>query len=128
MGILPMDKISEHGAQVALIKTTNMHTGQRPELALLFAVPNGGKRDKRTAAKLKAEGVRAGVPDLCLPVARGVYHGLFIEMKVGRNKAEPEQLWWIEQLTRQGYYCQICYDWSKAMEILIDYLDGRIAQ
>jgi hypothetical protein len=123
-----MDKISEHGAQVALIKTTNMHTGQRPELALLFAVPNGGKRDKRTAAKLKAEGVRAGVPDLCLPVARGVYHGLFIEMKVGRNKAEPEQLWWIEQLTRQGYYCQICYDWSKAMEILIDYLDGRIAQ
>jgi hypothetical protein len=123
-----MDKVSEHGAQVALFKTIGLLANQRPELALLFAVPNGGHRLVAVAKRMKAEGVRAGVPDMCLPVARGPHHGLFLEMKVGRNKPSADQLWWIEQLRAQGYYCQVCYDWTKAVEILIDYLDGRIAQ
>lgn len=123
-----MDKITEHGAQAALFKTINLLAGQRPELALLFAVPNGGHRLAAVARKMKAEGVRAGVPDMCLPVARGAHHGLFIEMKVGRNKPTVDQLWWIEQLQRQGYYCQVCYEWTRAVEILVDYLDGRIVQ
>src|SRR5262245_64718583 len=48
---------------------------------LCFAIPNGGARDVITAGRLKAEGVRAGVPDVCLPVARAGYHGLFLEVK-----------------------------------------------
>ena len=53
----------------------------RPELRLLHAIPNGGKRLKSEAARLQAMGVKPGVPDLCLPVPRGKYHGLYIELK-----------------------------------------------
>lgn len=119
-----MEKQSEHGAQTALFRTVAMHEAQRPELALLFAIPNGGKRDKITAAKLKAEGVKAGVPDLMLPVARGGYHGLFIELKVGDNRPSKSQKEWIAHLLNQGYDCAVCWEWTQAMEILLAYLDG----
>ena len=52
-------------------------------------------RDIRTAANLKKEGVKRGVPDICLPVSRGKYHGLYIEMKAGKNKPSKEQKEWI---------------------------------
>ena len=123
-----MEKVSEHQAQTAMFKTIKMLEVQRPELALLFAIPNGGHRAKLTAIKLKAEGVKAGILDTCLPVARGGYHGLFLEMKVGYNKCTPEQKWWIEQLGAQGYHCTVCWEWTKAIETLIDYLDGRITR
>jgi hypothetical protein len=117
-----MDKLTEHAAQSALFSTIRMHEGQYPELALLFAIPNGGHRDKRTAAKLKAEGVKAGVPDMMLPVARGDFHGLFIEMKVGKNTPSVNQRWWMEQLKAQAYHTTVCWEWTQALEILLDYL------
>ena len=46
----------------------------------VFHVPNGGSRDKREAANLKRQGVRAGVPDLVVPVARGGHHSLFLSL------------------------------------------------
>ena len=52
-----------------------------PELKLLHHIPNGGRRDPVEAKHLKQQGVKSGVPDLCLPVARRDYHGLYIEMK-----------------------------------------------
>ena len=66
-----------------------------PELKNLFAVPNGGLRSKTEAARLKAAGVKAGVPDIMLAVARCGFHGLFIEMKVGKNKTSAAQDEWI---------------------------------
>ena len=53
-----------------------------PELQLLYHVPNEGKRTWRTGARLKSEGLKPGVPDICLPVARGKYHGLYVELKL----------------------------------------------
>lgn len=123
-----MEKLSEHQAQSALFKTVKMHEAHRPELALLFAIPNGGHRNKLTAVKLKQEGVKAGVLDTCLPVARGGWHGAFIELKVGSNKPTPEQKEWIKNLMEQGYYCAVHWDWSQAFQCLIDYLDGKIAK
>ena len=55
--------MSEHDEQVLIFKWARLSEGRWPELALLFAIPNGGHRHKAVAAKLKAEGVRAGVPD-----------------------------------------------------------------
>lgn len=72
----------EGGAQEMLFRWITYQLDEYPELALLYHIPNGGKRDAKTATILKRQGVKAGVPDLHLPVARGGYHGLYIELKV----------------------------------------------
>ena len=112
----------EHQEQVALIDWCKFHEGKYPELKMLYAVPNGGHRHVATAIKLKREGVRAGVPDLCLPVARGGSHGLYVEMKCLPNKPTKEQAVWIENLREQGYMSIVCYDWITASEALKAYL------
>ena len=93
-----------------------------PELDLLFHIPNGGSRNKAEAARLKAQGVKAGVCDLFLPVARGRYHGLFIEMKYGKNTATPAQKNFISEVTAQGYLARVAYSFEEATTILEQYL------
>lgn len=114
----------EHLSQVALFRWAEYQQNARPELALLFAIPNGGHRHKATAAKLKAEGVKAGVPDICLPVARGEYHGLWIEMKAGRNKPTAPQVQWHMRLSQQGHRVAVCYRWEAARDVIEEYLRG----
>lgn len=72
---------TESVEQQCLFRWAAFQSGKYPELKLLYHVPNGGSRKKSEAGRFKAEGVKAGVPDLCLPVARGGYHGLYIELK-----------------------------------------------
>lgn len=74
-----------------------------PILKLLYAVPNGGDRNLRVARKLKAEGVLAGVADLCLPAARRGYHGLYLEMKSGEGVATEEQKEFLRGVSAEGY-------------------------
>ena len=94
-----------------------------PDLKYLFHIANE-RSDKVQAAILKKMGVRKGVPDLCLPVARGRYHGLYIEMKRTRDgRPSEEQLWWEEGLAGNGYATAICNGWKKASEILMWYLN-----
>lgn len=112
----------EHHDQVALFRWAEYQSKRLPELALMFAIPNGGKRSKATAARLKAEGVRAGIPDICLPVARGEYHGLFIEMKAGRNKPTQPQVAWHVRLSAKGYRVAVCYGWQAAIDVIEEYL------
>ena len=95
---------------------------QYPELDLLYHIPNGGSRNKIEAANLKRQGVRAGVPDLCLPVARGEYHGIYIEMKHGKNKPTQKQEEWLEKLTKQGYLTAVAYTYEAAADILLKYI------
>ena len=97
-----------------------------PELLLLFHVPNGGKRDARTAAVMKLSGVKPGVPDMCLPVARGGYHGLWIELKAGSGKPTLEQTRWINELNAQGYLAKVCHGHTEAIELITNYLKGDI--
>jgi len=115
----------EHGEQVALFDWATLNERRFPELARLFAVPNGGYRDKRTAAKLKAEGVKPGVPDVALPAARAGYHGLYVEMKVGKNKPTEIQSAWHADLENAGYACYVCYGWESAARVIVAYLEGR---
>lgn len=74
------------------------------------------------AMNLKKQGVKSGVPDLCLPVSRNKIHGLYIEMKYGRNKTTENQNTWIEKLKKQGYKVEVCYSGDEAIEILKEYL------
>lgn len=116
----------EHDEQVALMEWAGIASRSIHALALLFAIPNGGERHKAVAAKLKAEGVKPGVPDLCLPVPSGDYHGLFIEMKrIRGSKTTSDQLEWIEALRKQGYRVEVCNGWEAAKDVLLEYLsDG----
>jgi hypothetical protein len=88
-------------------------------------IPNGGHRSKTTAIRLKAEGVKAGVPDICLPVPVGGFHGLYIELKAGKNKTTAEQDKWLDALTDNGYFAAVCYGWQAASKAIIDYLEGK---
>lgn len=95
-----------------------------PDLKWLHHIPNGGSRDKREAAKLKGMGVKSGVPDLCLPIKRGAYSGLYIELKKPmKGKVSPQQSEWITHLQSQGFGAIVCHGWLVARETLISYLD-----
>ena len=116
----------EHPEQVALFNWAALRASARPELRLLHAIPNFARlRTKREAARRNAEGLKAGVPDLCLPVPRGAFHGLYIEMKSATGKPTPKQRWWLDQLQEQGYRAEVCHGFEEARRVIERYLDGR---
>ena len=120
---LPLPVPTEAEEQIALFEWAALQSGRFPELALLYHVPNGGSRNKIEAARLRAQGVKSGVPDLCLPVARGGNHGLYIELKRQRGgRIGEEQVRWINGLLKQGYAAAICKGWQEAADVIIDYL------
>lgn len=118
--------MSEHLEQSALIEWWRMVHARfgLPEYAL-FAIPNGGARHVAVAGKLKAEGVRKGVFDLCLPVPRGNHTALWIEMKFGKNRPSDDQKMFGEFVRSQGGCCAVCYGWLEAKQVIERYLDGR---
>lgn len=84
-------------------------------------IPNEGKRSLSYAARMKRMGLRSGFPDLLVPLARGGYHGLFIEMKYGKNKTTKEQKEWLERLSAEGYACAVCYNSAEAIKTIESY-------
>ena len=115
---------TESVEQQCLFRWAEFQSGRYPELKLLYHVPNGGSRKKSEAGRFKAEGVKAGVPDLCLPVARGGYHGLYIELKrLKHSKTSEDQKAWIAQLNEQGYCAVVCKGWEAAAKVIADYLN-----
>ena len=77
---------------------------------------------------LKASGcLRKGFPDLNLPVPRGIWHGLYIELKKkSSGRLSGDQIWWINQLTEQGYYACTCRGEEAAKRLLIEYVSGKL--
>jgi len=131
---------TEHEDQATVLKWTEAFSAVFPEACLLFAIPNGGLRPKRFAGfrkgkpiyyspaanKLRAEGVKAGVPDLFLPVARHGYYGLFIEMKRQSGSATPDQEFWHLMLRNQNYAVCVCRGADVAINAISGYLSHRI--
>lgn len=114
---------TEDEEQMTLIRWAALAAGQHPELRLLFHIPNGGSRGKAEAGRFRAMGVKSGVPDLFLPVARGPWHGLFIELKQTKGgRVSPEQAAWIRDLGAQGYCIGVCYGWEQARAEIEHYL------
>lgn len=118
-----MPKTSEHQHQVALFEWAAMMENQWPELKMMAAVPNGGARHKAVAGKLKAEGVKAGYPDILLDVARKPYHGLRIEMKAEKGRLSEAQKVWLANLRSRGYCAEVCFGWEAARRTIEKYLN-----
>lgn len=99
----------------------------------LLAIPNGGRRDVREAARLKAEGVKPGVSDLLLPLRRGGHFALWLELKAPGNKPTPLQRAWLRRMELAGYRAEWADDWLKAAAVIAEYVGvasplPRIAQ
>lgn len=123
---------TEDGHQAALFCWAALASvrSRYPQLALMFAIPNGGQRSKATAGRLKATGVKAGVPDVFLPVSRGDFCGLFIELKRPKSDTKRKgvisdvQTKWHDGLSAQGYRVVTCYGYLSAVTQITDYLEG----
>lgn len=122
---LRMPMPSEDDEQRRLFDWAALASGRRPELRMLFAIPNGGLRTKTTAARMKRTGTRKGVPDMMLACPASGYAGLFIELKKqvgGRVSAEQDA--WLQALADRGYMAAVCHGWQEAMGVIKDYLGG----
>jgi hypothetical protein len=115
---------TEHAEQVELMRLVKMSEGKYPALKLMFACPNGSLRHHAVAAKLKAEGVKPGVPDLMLPVPIGGYTGLAIEMKSMTGYASREQKDWIEALRSNGWRAEVCRGREAAWKVVLEYVEA----
>lgn len=125
---LVMPVLTEAEEQTLLFRWAELARGKYPELEMLFHVPNGGSRNQIEAARLKAQGVKAGVPDIWLPVPRGKYHGLVIELKrLKGGRTSREQVQWITSLNVHGYKAVVCRGWIEARAEIERYLAGTDA-
>jgi len=121
--------MSESQEQQALFQWAAYNELNIPELYLLHAIPNGGKRHITTAVRLKKEGVKSGVPDIFLPVANKKYHGLYIEMKDRKSGTTSDnQKIWIDNLYAQGYDVHVCHGWEAARDTILWYLELRVVK
>lgn len=120
-------KCSEWHYQKAIFDYARLRVNQIPEWGMLFAIPNGGSRHPVEAARLKATGVKRGVPDMFLPVPKGKWHGLFIELKSDKGGMSLEQRAWMDALRALGYYALVCFGADAAIERIEGYLRGDLA-
>ena len=116
---------SEAAEQTALFCWAALPEQQQrwPELRWMFHIPNGGTRDKREAGSFKAQGVKPGVPDIFLPIRRGQFGGLWIEMKFGKNTISDEQQAYLQFLPSQFFATCVCYSWQYAAQCVRRYLE-----
>ena len=120
---------SEATEQEDVISWCSHHERMYPELKWIHHCPNGGNRQKAEASRLKAQGVKPGVPDLHLPVPKGEYHGLYIEMKYDKGRLEPVQKEWLIAMADAGHFACVCYGYDYAVKVIEDYvrlLPGQI--
>ena len=117
--------LTEHEIQASFISWCfSGDTLERyPELDLIYAIPNGSNKSIATAMKFKREGLRSGVPDLCLPVARGEYHSLYMEFKrTAKLKLSASQINWQIKLEKQGHRVTMVSSRDQAIEVVTAYL------
>ena len=117
----------ESQIQERLFEVAAWKEGERPELKLLYATPNGQYRP----GQRMEPGLKSGVPDIMLPVARTgsdgtPYHGLYLELKRKGGRLRDEQVEWLEALREAGYAARVAYGFEEAWVTIVDYLDGYL--
>jgi hypothetical protein len=125
----------EEQEQITVFEWARLQEPTYPELWLMYHIPNGGARSKATAARLKAAGVKAGIPDICLPAPHGGYAALYIELKtpeikaLGVQKGRPSkrQKDVIARLRAHGNCAVVCYGAEEAIKTIKGYLNDEIS-
>lgn len=110
----------EHNEQKALIKLCDGHADKA--YGTIYAVPNAAKRSDAGGAIMRAEGLRRGFPDLCLPVPRGIYPALYIEMKGRGGRVSVYQHEWHRRLIDQGNAVFVCFGCDAAWDLVVRYM------
>lgn len=116
----------EHHEQVILFKWIEQYAGSHMLWNNIFAIPNGGHRHVSVATKLKAEGVRRGVPDIFCAAPTERHAGLFIEMKIKPNRPSKNQKEWLARLEDAGYRTEVCYSFEEAHSIISSHMRQAI--
>lgn len=123
-GVPKKNIIPEAREQEALFQWARFSAAKYPELKFMYHIPNEGKRSVANGAALKRQGLKSGVPDICLPSPHGEFHGAYIEMKKIGEKPTQEQKQWLEALARLGYACYIAdKGWNDAAQFLLWYMN-----
>lgn len=117
---------SEEQATALIFEWARWHERKYKALQAMYHVPNEGRRSAQTGAKLKRQGMKSGVSDICLPYASCGYSNLYIELKVGKNTPTKEQEAFIELINEIGGKGLIVYEADNAIKVIESYLDGTI--
>ena len=117
--------MSEQSEQTAVIRWARLFEVHYPKLRWLHASLNGAHMSPRHAARMKAAGMTKGIPDLFLPVRASGYNGLYIEMKIGKNKPTPEQEEFMVFARDQNFKAVIARGFDEAINILQSYVEGE---
>ncbi len=115
-------KLSESQEQQLVIQWCELMKNKYPGTQYIIHIANEGKRNPRTGARLKKEGMKKGILDLFLPCPKGKYAGLWIEMKSLTGKLTKEQKEWIEVLNNQGYKAICCKGHEEAIKTIEEYM------
>lgn len=118
-------KTTERAEQVAVFQWIDASIGKYPALKNAFHPANGGKRHIGVARKMKAEGVKRGVPDIILLYPSKGFHGLVIEMKIKGNYPTLDQKEWMCRLVKANYKVALCYSADEAIAVLENYLRNK---
>jgi len=118
--------MSEHTEQVNVIRFCKL------QKIPIFAIPNGmwipgltGRRLFSYIAKMKAEGMTKGIPDMFIPLPNKHHAGLFLELKIKGGKLSPEQKEWLRILSENGYKAICCYGAEEAIKEIKNYIKER---
>jgi hypothetical protein len=114
---------SEDTEQINVIQWSKWNLNRYPALKWLHHCPNGGSRNKAEAVKLAQMGVKPGVSDLCLPYPKGIYYGLYIEMKYGNNRKQDTQKEFLTDMAAAGHFVATCYSAEEAIKVIEKYLN-----
>lgn len=112
----------EDGIQADIIRWARSNEREHPELGLLFHPANGGPRSPQQGMKFRLLGVKPGTPDLCFPVARNGFIGLWMELKDAKGRVSEEQTLWMDALKKQGHKCEVVKTAEAGIRLLKEYL------
>ena len=116
---------SAHQQQVVEWARWASLSAKYPMLEMLHCSLNGVKLSKSQAGIAKGQGMLSGVPDLFLPVPRGKYHGLYIEMKHGSNTLTDNQKKFLQNAANVGFAVSVCYSAQEAIKRIEDYYNEK---